>query len=572
MGLGTKRRPDSFVQRAANYFGMPSRAELIVASSLSVLLIAFRITNILRLRFDSDEPAHLHIVWAWTRDLVQYRDIFSNHMPLFHLLCAPIYALVGERATALFWMRFSMQPFYFVAAWCTYRIGERLFSRRVGVWALILTACSSTYHFSSCQFRTDNLWALLYLLCVLVLVSKPPRPLVAGLLLGLSFAVSLKSALLLCVLATSLVAASLLARRESLKISWQFVARDAAAFIIGTLIVPVTIGAFFAWKGVWSSFRYYVVDYNLLPNLEAPEHPLRPVFIFIFALPFFLYCAHCIIARAPEARLGFSRAWIFLFCAFYPSALYGIWGVITRQDFLPWYPLVFIWISSALFEIADHFETRRPVVLKILRYLPLPALIATTELFFAVHKEPFWTNGAKEQTDLLRGILALTNPGDYVFDCKGETVFRNRCTRLVMETITRRRIERGMIVDDVPQRCVETHACVAVLMKGYVVPPEVRSFVERNYLPVGRQLRVAGARLDPTTTPENAISFEVVIPASYKIVARDGPVTGALDGSPYDGARFLSPGKHTFAQTSAAHDLAVLWSQAVDRGFTPSFE
>jgi hypothetical protein len=45
---------------------------------------------------------------------------------------------------------------------------------------------------------------------------------------------------------------------------------------------------------------------------------------------------------------------------------------------------------------------------------------------------------------------------------------------------------------------------------------------------------------------------------------------GVLDGERYEGkARFLSPGTHTFVQTSTGHDLVVFWAQAVDRHFRP---
>jgi hypothetical protein len=38
---------------------------------------------------------------------------------------------------------------------------------------------------------------------------------------------------------------------------------------------------------------------------------------------------------------------------------------------------------------------------------------------------------------------------------------------------------------------------------------------------------------------------------------------GVLDGERYEGkARFLSPGTHTFVQTSTGHDLVVFWAQA----------
>jgi hypothetical protein len=60
-------------------------------------------------------------------------------------------------------------------------------------------------------------------------------------------------------------------------------------------------------------------------------------------------------------------------------------------------------------------------------------------------------------------------------------------------------------------------------------------------------------------------------PGSYKIIARDvGTVTGMLDGEQYEGKeRALSGGIHTFAQTSAGHDLMVFWAQAVNRHFRP---
>ena len=40
-----------------------------------------RIAAFFRYRFDSDEPQHLHIAWAWTAGLLPYRDVFDNHAP-----------------------------------------------------------------------------------------------------------------------------------------------------------------------------------------------------------------------------------------------------------------------------------------------------------------------------------------------------------------------------------------------------------------------------------------------------------------------------------------------------------
>src|SRR5438067_12246138 len=193
-------RRRSLAQRCAEYFGMSGPAEFAAAASLFALMIALKLANMTRYRFDSDESQHMHVIWAWARGFVQYRDVFDNHMPLFQILFAPIFGVIGDRATILYWMRFILLPMYFVGAWCTYRIGESVFSRRAGVWAVILAGLYPKYHFISFEFRTDNLWAPLWLLCITVLISGPltvPRALVAGLLLGFCFGISMKSALLL---------------------------------------------------------------------------------------------------------------------------------------------------------------------------------------------------------------------------------------------------------------------------------------------------------------------------------------------------------------------------------------
>ena len=103
------------------------------------------------------------------------------------------------------------------------------------------------------------------------------------------------------------------------------------------------------------------------------------------------------------------------------------------------------------------------------------------------------------------------------------------------------------------------------------MPSATLRFLEQNYLPIGYRLRVAGVLLHSSTDGKH-FDFEIVIPASYKIIARDvGTVMGVLDGERYEGkARFLSPGTHTFVQTSTGHDLVVFWAQAVDRHFRPT--
>src|SRR5438874_7665800 len=221
-------RGRSIAQRGTDYFGMSGQAEFVSAASLFALMIALKLVNMPHYRFDSDESQHMHVIWAWARGFVQYRDVFDNHMPLFQIMFAPIFGLIGDRATILYWMRFILLPMYFIGAWCTYRIGEMLFSRRAGVWAVILAGVYSKYHFISFEFRTDNLWAPLWLLCVLTLISGSltvPRALKAGLLLGLCFSVSMKSLLLLVALLVGESIALFLVVRKELGQSWPHLAR-----------------------------------------------------------------------------------------------------------------------------------------------------------------------------------------------------------------------------------------------------------------------------------------------------------------------------------------------------------
>ena len=563
-------RRRSLAQRCADYFGMSGPAEFAAAAVLFALMIALKLANMPHYRFDSDESQHMHVIWAWARGFVQYRDVFDNHMPLFQIMFAPIFGLIGDRATILYWMRFILLPMYFVGAWCTYRIGEILFSRRTGVWAIILTGLFSKYHFASFEFRTDNLWAPLWLLCVLTLVSgrlTVPRALKAGLLLGFCFSVSMKSFLLLLALLVGASIALFLVGRKKLGQSWPHLARCTAAFFFTTFLVPGIIAAAFALGGVWREFYYCNFLHNLLPHLSRKNHPAWWIFIFPIVFPFVIYAARLIVRAAPEPALAFRRGFIFLVCGFYAPALYSFWNLLTRQDDLPYYPLAFILVSGGLLAISPYFARYDSRIGRYFRRIPLPAFVALLELILLIASRPFWIDRARLETGLLRGVLKLTDPGDYVLDCKGETIFRQRCFWPVTESIMLERLARHLVVDNAAARAVETRACVAA-MKGRM-PLRAKQFIWKNYISVGNDLRVVGRFLRPSPTDGRRMEFEVVIPAPYKIIARDGPVTGTLDGTPYEGARFLAPGEHTFVQTSSRTQLAALWARAVDRNFLP---
>jgi hypothetical protein len=239
---------------------------------------------------------------------------------------------------------------------------------------------------------------------------------------------------------------------------------------------------------------------------------------------------------------------------------------MTRQDYLPYHPLAFVFFAAAILAICDSEKFRLCLPSRLSR-VSWPVWLTILGLLVTLLSRPFWINGAKAETELLRDVLVLTEPGDFVFDCKGETVFRQRCFRPVLEPVMFERLQRKMIVDDVAQRCVETRTCLAAPTGR--MPWQARDFISQNYLPVKGFVRVAGGYLKESTAQSGALEFDSVIPAAYKLVAREGNVEGLLDGEAYTGARFLNPGKHLFAPSNRTGPVAFVWARAIDLHYSP---
>src|SRR5262249_36532308 len=161
-----------------------------------------------------------------------------------------------------------------------------------------------------------------------------------------------------------------------------------------------------------------------------------------------------------------------------------------------------------------------------------------------------------------------TDVNEPVMDPKGEAIFRHRPVRYAYEEVTRARIARGLMLDDGPERLVGTRTCVAVdQLKRF--PDRSRAYLEQNYLPVGH-LRVAGTLLDTSgRDPAGEIHFDVAIPAHYVLIGQSETPAGVLDGTPYDGERFLDAGPHGYAPGPGDPRIAVILAHAAERGFSP---
>ncbi len=514
---------------------MSKKERLLFAATVAVTLV-LRALAFFRYRFDSDEQQHLHVVWGWTAGLVQYRDVFDNHAPLFHLLTAPLLALVGERRDVLLWMRLPMLVTFAVVIWGTYVLGRELYDERVGRWAALLLALFPPYFLKSVEFRPDNLWTALWIVALVLLVKGRPM-FVVGLVFGAAFATSLKTSLLVVSLAVAIAMVVWFMRALPDRLTPP-PPGGVLRFLIGLSIVPAVLAIGLAAAGAWDALVYCNFTFNGAVYVTRRNAWVgRAIFPFAFAA--------VVIASWRWRRV--SNGWRYVLAVMtgvFTVTIAGFWVLISPRDFLALMPI------GALFAAAFLVRVRRPVLTFAI------ILLAFTGALWKYADR--FENRTEWHFTMLDQALRLTHPGESLMDVKGETIFRRRPSYHAFENIARAQIARGILRDTVPEDVVAKRTYVAQA-DGPMWPPRARAFLSANFLNMGR-LRAAGQWIGEDG------SFTIAIPGEYVIVVDRGEARGSLDGTAYAGARMLPAGKHRFVGEKGA---AVLWAPAFRRGHSP---
>jgi hypothetical protein len=141
-------------------------------------------------------------------------------------------------------------------------------------------------------------------------------------------------------------------------------------------------------------------------------------------------------------------------------------------------------------------------------------------------------------------------------DDKGASIFRMRPFYFALEGITRARIQRGLIVDDIPQRLVTTNTHVVWL--GWL-PAKDAQFVSATYLPARNGLMIAGhdfGQLSGAVT----VNAQIAVAGVYTLATGRGtdPHAASLDGSTYSGPRWLRAGLHSLTVSQPGR-YALAW-------------
>jgi hypothetical protein len=533
-----------------------TRADRTVASRdwrVVVVLLAyavFRLSLVNSVPLNSDEPQHAHVAWAWSRGLVPYRDVFDNHAPLFHILFAPVMRALGERPDIMTWLRVGIVPIAVAALAVVAWIARRLWNRDVAFWAVVMLCAIPPYLREAGTFRTDALWAVAWLATMAFATTgrwSTRRALGFGLLLGTSFAVSMKTSLLLGGLAIAWLAVFTSLRtidRPSLRAC----VRDAGVILLGAAVVPGLIVAWVGLRGGLAAMYYGVVVHNVLPGVGRTHGTHWRLPLMVLLLAGLAWVVRRVVRASSDGPLAARRSLVVASALAYTLLLYGTWPLLSRQDMLPSIPLITLGVA-AWWQARARGRTA---------WLPVPLAILAAGLLLARH--PPWTDRLVAERAALADVLAITTVHDPVMDDKGAAIFRMRPFYFALEGITRARIERGLIVDDIPQRLVATNTHVVL---SEWLPPKDAQFVTAHYIPARNGLMVSGHDLG-RVAGGSSVSASLLLPGSYALLAdpADAPLTARIDGDSYHGPRWLAAGAHAVAVDQPGH-YVLAWQPAV---------
>ena len=517
--------------------------------TIALALIAFaalRAVAFFHYRFDSDEPQHLHVAWTWSAGLLPYRDQFDNHMPFFHWLTAPILSWFGERADIGYCMRAPMLLIWLATLLCTFILARRAFSPRVAVWATAFLAAEPTFFLRSLEYRTDNLWTLLWLLSLVALTDPRRRTsmtVLAGFLFGLTWITSMKTSLLTITMLIASMAALLSSRPI---VPLRRIALRAVLFFAAMAIPPLIVLLYFHQHGALGDFYFATIGFNALVSTNRSAGA-------ILRIAYGLLTAAALFFAFKTGREKTEREMLVTFLAAvalaYIVSLTMLWPVITDRDQLAVLPLLCTFLAAILIHTLNgqrHLQWAGGALLVI-------------ALTIAAIQGRVWQRQNDEAIALERHVLQLTHPGEWLMDYKGETIFRRRPSKYILEFITRRamaeqKLPNTILADITSQQCYVTQSA------GPFFPPDVRDFLHAYFLDVGR-LRVAGQFVSDDGY------FVIVVPGLYDVVNEGGRSLGLLDGSPFIQPRHLAVGMHRF--TGNDRRVAAVWAPAIERGFSP---
>jgi Dolichyl-phosphate-mannose-protein mannosyltransferase len=507
--------------------------------------IAIRLWFTVVHRIDSDEPQHLHVLWAWTQGLVQYRDVFDNHLPLLHLLFAPVMALMPENSSVFLLMRLAIAPFAIASAWLVYVAAKPHYGAVNATAAALIFSVIPPWLIKSVEFRNDTLW-MFFWLAALALIANRRSPFLAGIAMGLCLLASIKTVPL--VLAHVLAFAT---QRPRITL------RDIVQWLAGAAVPTSIVALMMLALGAFDEMVYATLFFNAAVPVEAWRR-IGGAVAFLFVAPSIWFAGQRI-----RDRVTVTTAHLILFACFYIALLLAFWPILTPRDFLPLMAIVALGLAqwNAGVPPAEQAPSRRrspdrgetPLAQPAGRRRSTAVLVLLAAVWSYIDAR-LWRPTDYSRHEFVDAAVRVTAPTDYILDLKGDAVFRRRPIYYIYEDVGRALTAEGKIDDHGPEQIVAKRCCAAVRDTTHL-PPRTRAFLNRYFIGSG-PIRVCGANVRGST-------FEIGVPQTYTVIA-DGPVL--LDGTPYQGPRKLNAGRHTLSGVDRA---VVIWSRATSEAAPP---
>jgi hypothetical protein len=341
-------------------------------------------------------------------------------------------------------------------------------------------------------------------------------------------------------------------------------------FLAATLAVPAAIVWWFAAQGALWVMEYCVIGHQLIPGLKQWSYAPWVHWVFPVSVPLLAVYAWAICGQSGDSRLAVRRAIAGLAPLLYIALLVSYWPEVTREDALPYIPLM----PFALAPLVLPLTTGGLARFKPLFWKFAAPLLVIAEIVGILHAEHLKQHRLEVTSHSIADVLLLTKPGDYVMDEKGDYIFRRRPSWWVYEPVTVVRVRAGLINNELPQQLAATSTKLCYLYSGRRAWAEVTAFITRNYLPFdphAQDLGAAGKEIG-NAPDEATFNFFVRIPQRYAVVSETGATEGLLDGLPYHEPVELAPGPHRFKRTAGGGRAAIILAAVVENGFKPLFD
>lgn len=390
----------------------------LVAGSILVALIVFRLTVTTDRFLNLDELVHLNAAYFIARGETLYVSFFENHPPLMALLLQPIVRSVRSPEAMIYCARTVMLVLtggtLLVVAGAAYRVGGRL-----AAWVAPSLLLSHTFFFQkTVEVRPDVPALLLFVLAIHLsgrAVSAQKRS--AFFLLGSIYCTAgLFTPKVIYASGGAAMATALAAGWHSSH-QWRRAAQVLGWIILGGVSVAALAFAAMARQGILGGFLSEAVTQSLRMTIDNPA-AFRWGYLSTTARLDALMWVASILGAGILLRKSSEAAAVesFILLASFAAGFLGLFVIDApmRQFFLTFLPqaaiFASVFLAAFVSAIEEHFG--RPLLGAGALFVALLSAVAIPVTHLLRN-----TPSMRPQLVILKRVLELTEPSDRVFDC-----------------------------------------------------------------------------------------------------------------------------------------------------------